>query len=83
MTCSDLIMELLFTLTHPELVHKAICDIVNLLRCKSTIRNVDQQPVDDPAGSTLGEQDVYWLVACIHVHIRSKVHETSISTSFN
>ena len=53
-TCSDLTMELPFTLTHPEPEHKVICGMVTLPRRKSTIKSVDQQPVDDPADSTVG-----------------------------
>ncbi|XP_065888743.1 beta-arrestin-2-like isoform X2 [Dysidea avara] len=51
---SDLTMELPFTLTHPEPEHKVICGMVTLPRRKSTIKSVDQQPVDDPADSTVG-----------------------------
>ena len=47
-------MELLFTLTHPELIHKVICDMVTLPRCKSTIKSVDQLPADETADNTVG-----------------------------
>lgn len=48
MTCSDLTMELLFTLT------QVICDMATLLRWKSTTKRVDQQPADGPADNTVG-----------------------------
>jgi len=47
-------MELPFTLTHAEPVHKVICGMVTLPRRKSTITSIDQQPADDPADSTVG-----------------------------
>ena len=54
LSCSDLTMELPFTLTHAEPVHKVICGMVTLPRRKSTITSIDQQPADDPADSTVG-----------------------------
>ena len=33
---------------------KVFLDMVTLLRCKSTIKSIDQQPADDPADSTTG-----------------------------
>lgn len=51
--CSDLTMELPFTLTHPEPEHKVICGMVTLPRRKSTItvtQNDQQAPVDTTNG---------------------------------